>query len=176
MNHLESNNNPKIIELSKIDDKRGYFIKSFNKSEADKPIPFEIYEQFYTHSIKNVLRGFHFQHPPYEQAKIIHCIQGEILDVIIDIRKNTKNYGKIYSYYLSSKNPSALYIPATFAHAFLCVSDNCLVNYNLNNEYSSKLESGISWESVDFSWPIKKPIVSDRDKSFVDFKNFESPF
>ena len=76
MNHLESNNNPKIIELSKIDDKRGYFIKSFNKSEADKPIPFEIYEQFYTYSIKNVLRGFHFQNPPYEQAKIIHCIQG----------------------------------------------------------------------------------------------------
>ena len=120
--------------------------------------------------------GFHFQYPPYEQAKIIHCIQGEILDVIIDIRKNTKNYGKIYSYHLSSKNPKALYIPGSFAHAFLCVSDDCLVTYNLNNEYSSKLESGISWNSVDFSWPLKKPIISDRDASFVDFKNFESPF
>ena len=176
MNYLESNNNPKIIELSKIDDKRGYFIKSFNKNETDKLISFEIYEQFYTYSKKNVLRGFHFQYPPYEQAKIIHCIQGEILDVIIDIRKNTKNYGKIYSYHLSSKNPKALYIPGGFAHAFLCVSDDCLVTYNLNNEYSSKLESGISWNSVDFSWPLKKPIISDRDASFVDFKNFESPF
>ena len=98
------------------------------------------------------------------------------MNVLLILEKILKTMEKIYSYHLSSKNPSVLYIPATFAHAFLCVSDNCLVNYNLNNEYSSKLESGISWESVDFNWPIKKPIVSDRDKSFVDFKNFESPF
>ena len=167
---------PKIINLNKINDKRGFLLKSYNKNYSNLFKNFNIYEQFYTHSKRNTLRGFHFQFPPYQQARLIHCVKGEILDVIIDIRKKSKFYGKIYSYHLSHKKPQVLYIPNSFAHAFLCLTNECLVNYNLDNKYSHKFESGIFWNSVKFNWPIKKPIISKRDNSFVNFEDFKTPF
>ena len=176
MTEFKLNFKPKIINLNKIKDKRGFLLKPFNKSYGKFFKNFNIYEQFYTYSKKNILRGFHFQYPPYQQARLIHCVKGEILDVVIDIRKKSKFYGKVYSFHLSHKKPQVLYIPNCFAHAFLCLSNECIVNYNLDNKYSQKFESGIFWNSVMFHWKIKKPLISKRDGLFTKFENFKTPF
>ena len=161
MNYLKSNKNPKIIELSKTNDKRGYFIKSFNKSKTDKLIPFEIYEQFYTYSKKNVLRGFHFQ-SKYKQAKFVSVLKGKIFDCVIDLRKSSKTFGKTYGIILSEKNCLSLYIPEGFAHAYYSFSPENIIYYKLSNYYQPKFEDGIYWKdkSLKVKWPCKKPILN----------------
>jgi len=125
-------------------------------------------------SFKGVIRGLHFQIPPYEQAKLIRCVDGVILDVAVDIRKDSPTYGKHYSIHLSSENKKQIFIPKGFAHGFQVLSDKAIVNYKVDNFYNSEFESGIIWNDKDLSiaWEknIKK-IISKKDLELSSFNN-----
>jgi dTDP-4-dehydrorhamnose 3,5-epimerase len=157
-------NNPK-----KIIDERGYFIKIFQGN-------FSLKEEYFSSSKKNVLRGMHFQLPPYAVNKIVYCIQGEVLDVILDLRKNSKTYKQYFTNILSKKNNNILFVPKGFAHGFLSLKNNSILIYKTDNIYHPKFDVGISWDSFGFKWPIKKPLISERDQNFSSLKNFKSPF
>ncbi|MGC8709981.1 MAG: dTDP-4-dehydrorhamnose 3,5-epimerase, partial [Thermoplasmata archaeon] len=118
-------------------------------------------------SIKNTLRGLHFQKRPYAQSKLVRCISGEIMDVAVDLRKNSVTFGKFAKVILSSENKDMLYIPEGFAHGFLVLSDYAEVIYKVNNFYSKEADSGIIWNDPDIGidWPIENPIISQKDKS-----------
>ena len=126
-------------------------------------------------SKKNVIRGLHIQ-TKKPQAKVITVVSGKIMDVAVDLRKNSKTFGKHFKIILSEKNSKSLLIPSGFAHGFLTLSTQATVVYNVSSVYEPKSDTGIRYDSFGFKMPISKPIVSDRDNSFESFKNFNSPF
>ena len=119
----------------------------------------------FSHSIRGVIRGLHFQRTPKAQAKLVTALKGEIFDVAVDIRKNSPTYGKWIGEILSESNHKLLYIPEGFAHGFCVLSEEADVLYKVSNEYSSDHEEGIIWSDpkLNIQWPITKPIVSDKD-------------
>jgi len=165
-----------IIENFVFFDERGGFVKTFNDQLFKSyDINFEPKEIYYSISKKNVIRGMHFQTPPFEHAKIIYLTSGKILDVILDIRKNSKTYGKTMSVELEA-HKNSIYIPIGFAHGFKSLCDKTIVVYNQTSCYSKKHDDGILWSSFGFDWEIKSPILTQRDKQFIPFNKFNSPF
>ena len=116
-------------------------------------------------SAKNVLRGLHFQMLPKAQAKLVRCIKGEIFDVAVDIRKNSPTYGKWVGEILSEENKKELFLPIGFAHGFCVLSDEAEIIYKSSDEYSPENERAIAWNdpTINIDWPIKNPIVSEKD-------------
>ena len=170
-----------IIEPKVFNDSRGYFFEPYNKNKFDKLISKTNFVQDNeSKSIKGVLRGFHFQKPPYEQAKLVRCVYGKVLDVALDIRKNSKTYGKFETVILSGKNKKQLFIPRGFAHAFLVLSDTALFSYKVDNIYNPDSDDGIIWNDMflDVDWPFEESdlIISEKDKKLVSFPAFQSPF
>ena len=163
--------NLKIIQQKKHGDRRGYLIETFSK----KIIKWDdLIFDYSTCSKKNVLRGFHFQ-SKFMQAKFVSVLKGKILDYVIDLRKKSKTFGKSFSIVLSEKNCKSLYIPEGFAHAYYSFSNLNIIYYKLSNYYYPEYEDGIIWNdnTLKNKWPIKKPIVSLKDKklrTFIDFK------
>ena len=150
-------------------DQRGFFLESYRKDEFQKAgIATEFVQDNHSKSIYGVLRGLHFQKKPYEQAKLVRCVRGKIFDVAVDLRENSKTYGKYVSAILSEKNKEMLFIPRGFAHGFLVLSTSAEVLYKTDNIYSKASESGIIWNDVTINipWPIKNPILSEKDKSW----------
>ena len=148
-------------------DERGYFLESFKESEfSANKINAKFVQDNVSFSTKGVLRGLHYQQKPKEQAKLVSVISGEIFDIAVDIRKDSKTYGKWVSQILSEKNHKMLYIPEGFAHGFCTLSDTANVLYKVTNEYSPENEQGIIWNdpNISISWPIKNLIVSEKDK------------
>ena len=162
----------KIIKSKIFQDNRGFLKETYRKNILDNIInfPFDIM----SFSKKNVLRGLHMQtHNP--QAKIITVTYGKILDIAVDLRKNSKTYGMYLSLEMSHKDNFSFYIPKNFAHGFLCLSKNCTVSYKCSEYRDAKSEITIDWKDRDLNirWPIKKPILSNKDKmgiSFADLK------
>tara|TARA_Y100000590_G_scaffold347485_1_gene398118 strand:+ start:3362 stop:3886 length:525 start_codon:yes stop_codon:yes gene_type:complete len=152
-------------------DNRGFFREVFEKRKIKKELPFLCL----SYSKKNVLRGLHTQ-TKNPQGKYISVIKGKIFDVAVDLRKNSKTYGKYFSIILSDKNCKSLYIPPNFAHGFLSLDKKNYVLYSNTKYRSKKYETGIKWNDKDLKikWPIKKPILSQKDKKNIDFKNFKS--
>ena len=162
----------KIIQQKKFLDFRGNLRETFRKKiiKWDKLI-----FDYATTSKKNVLRGFHFQYK-FKQSKYVTVLKGKILDCVIDLRKNSKTFGKCFSIVLSESNCKSLYIPEGFAHAYYSFSKSNIIYYKLSNYYHPKYEDGILWndKSLKFKWPTKKPIISQKDKklkTFIDFKS-----
>ena len=161
-------------------DRRGYFIELFNNLRFNDNfldnISFE--QDNFSCSNKNVLRGLHFQSPPYSQGKLIQVLQGRILDVIVDIRKASKTYGEHIKFELSAENHKQLWIPPGFAHGFLTLEDKTLFSYKCTNYYSKEHEMDLLWNDVDLDihWGIENPIISEKDQNANKFKNFDSPF
>lgn len=167
----------KIIENFVSKDKRGSFIKIYNERFFyEVGIDMKNREQFYSISNVNVIRGMHFQNPPKAHDKLVHVMQGRILDVIMDLRRNSNNYKKCINLELSAEVPCAVYIPQGFAHGFKCLEDNTIILYNVSEEYDKSVDMGIRWDTIGFDWSIEEPIVSDRDKSFVSLEEFKSYF
>ncbi len=153
---------PKIIKSIKYSDKRGFLKETFKKTLLKgKDFPFDIMSS----SKRNVLRGLHIQLKK-SQAKIITVTHGKIFDVAVDLRKNSKTFGKYVSIIMSKKDDFSFYIPEGFAHGFLCLSDTCTVNYKCSNYRDENSERTLSWndKNLDIKWPTKKPILSDKDK------------
>ena len=157
----------KIKDLSLISstvykDQRGFLRETYRKDILKKKdFPFDIM----SFSKKNVIRGLHFQSKA-PQAKIITVTNGKIMDVAVDLRKKSKTFGKYFSVIISHKDDFSFYIPENFAHGFLCLSDTCTINYKCSNYRNPKYERTLAWNDpdVNINWPIKKPILSKRDK------------
>jgi len=153
------------IENKKFEDHRGLFVKTFHTDVfSESGLESDFKESFYSVSKKGVLRGMHFQLPPYDHAKLVYVTNGEILDVAVDIRKNSSTFGEFFSTNLSSKNVKSLYMAKGFAHGFLTMSDSATVVYLTSTIRSPEAESGIRWDSFGFDWlGVISPIISDRD-------------
>lgn len=167
----------KVISQFHAADQRGDFVKTFHQSAlAALGIDFELKESFYSHSIKNVIRGMHFHAPPYEHDKIVFCTHGAILDIALDLRKHSETYGQYVSQELSADNHKALYIPKGFAHGFLSLTDLSTAFYLVSGEYNAQADGGVRYDSFGFDWGVEAPILSERDLSFVTLTQFNSPF
>ena len=166
-----------IIEPQLFKDERGFFYESYNKNNLNSNIVFV--QDNESKSYKGVIRGLHFQAPPFEQTKLVRCVSGNILDVAVDLRTNSKTYGKYFSIELSSENNKQLFVPKGFAHGFQVLSETAIVNYKVDNFYNPKSESGIIWNDKDLSidWNLDiKPLLSEKDLKLDLFKNLKSPF
>ena len=170
-----------IIEPEIFYDSRGYFFESYNQNLFIKKLgDFKFVQDNESKSSKGVLRGFHFQKPPFEQAKLVRCIEGEVLDVALDLRKNSSTYGKHEKVILSGDNKKQFFIPRGFAHAFLVLSETAIFSYKVDNIYAPESDSGIIWNDpnllIDWGKDDSKLIISEKDKNLDMLKNFESPF
>ena len=166
-----------VIRLDVKKDSRGLFIKPYSFLKGELKDEFgPVKEVFYSLSSKNVIRGMHFQCSPYSQRKIVTVLNGSILDVVVDIRKNSKTYGKCFQIELRAHDGNALLISDGLAHGFLSLSDDTIILYIANKEYSSKHEGGIRYDSFGFNWHVDAPIVSIRDEELEEFGDFKTPF
>lgn len=169
-----------VIEIipTKFQDERGFFFESYNKYDFFKNgIAVEFVQDNTSFSWKNVVRGMHFQFPPYEQGKLIRVLAGRILDVVVDIRRGSSTFGKWVSRELSSENNKMLWIPPGFAHGFFAIEDS-IVHYKVTREYNREAEGGIIYNDpiINIRWPSTQPIASKKDLMWPGFKNFSSPF
>ena len=156
-------NGPKILKTEIFKDNRGFLKETFRKNILNnKEFPFDVM----SYSKKNVLRGLHVQ-TKNPQAKIITVTHGKIFDVAVDVRKNSKSFGKYVAITISDKDNYSFYIPEGFAHGFLCLSKECTVNYKCSNYREPKHEKTLTWndKNVKIKWPIKKPVLSHKDKN-----------
>jgi dTDP-4-dehydrorhamnose 3,5-epimerase len=164
-----------LIENDKYIDERGFMAEWYNKEVlASKGITSDFNQHKASRSKKGVLRGFHFQMPPYSQEKIIRCISGKIFDVVVDIRKESKTFKKYVTINLSSDTNSALYVPKGFANAFVVLSDeDALILYYLNGAWMPEMESGIIWNDpeLNIKWPVIPSVISKKDRSLPKLKD-----
>ena len=151
-------------------DKRGYFRELFLDKKVKKKFPFDVMSL----SKKNVLRGLHMQLKD-SQAKYVTVLKGKIFDVCVDLRKNSKTFGKYFSIYLSEKDNNSLLIPKGFAHGFCALTKDVILHYKCSNYRNKVSEIGILWNDSDLKikWPISKPIISNKDKNNISFKDFK---
>ena len=166
-----------VITLPTFPDNRGLFVKTFHDTTLKQQgIDFQLKESYFSISKKDVIRGMHFQLPPHQHAKIVFCPQGAILDVIVDLRKDSPTFGRFQMQELSSENHRAFYIPEGFAHGFKSLTDNAITYYLVSSEYHKDSDTGIRFDSIGFDWSCSQPIISERDLSFVALNDFQSPY
>lgn len=167
-----------LLELPFFEDQRGSFFKSFSEEQFKKStgIDFSPRENFFSISHKGVLRGFHFQAPPADHDKIVFCLGGKTLDVVVDLRHKNGTFGKVQSFELNAGTGKAVFVPKGFGHAFLAMEEGTIVGYLVTSVHAHSKDLGIHWSSVNFDWPIRNPIVSERDNKFPRLQDFSSPF
>ena len=168
-----------ILKPRIFSDERGYFYESYNKVIFKKNgLDLDFIQDNQSLSHKGVLRGLHFQAPPFAQGKLVRVIQGSVLDVAVDIRPHSPTYGKYESVLLSGENRTQFMIPPGFAHGFVTLEDNTIFCYKCTGPYSKEYEGTILWNDpqLNIDWNIEQPIVSSKDQEAESFKNFKSPF
>ncbi|MGB0886488.1 MAG: dTDP-4-dehydrorhamnose 3,5-epimerase [Vicingaceae bacterium] len=168
-----------IIEPKVFLDDRGYFFEAYSeKVFCENGITDVFVQDNESKSNKNVLRGLHFQKPNYAQAKLIRVIKGKVLDVVVDLRKNSKTYGKHFKIELSEQNKKMFYVPKGFAHGFLTLENNTIFSYKCSNGYNKLAEDALLWNDKDLNidWNISSPILSEKDKEANNFNDFITPF
>lgn len=166
-----------VLKTKNFEDQRGDFQKIYSKELFHLlDLNPQIMEIYFSVNKKDVIRGMHFQLLPYAHDKIVYVSQGDIIDVVIDLRKESKTYGKFFSIHLKGKEGIFLYIPVGFAHGFKSIEDNTIVNYIQTSCYSPTHDAGIRYDSFGYDWEIKNPIISERDKFHPSLIEFNSPF
>jgi dTDP-4-dehydrorhamnose 3,5-epimerase len=166
-----------IINNVNASDERGLFVKTFNKEIFENNnLPFSIRESYFSLSKKNVIRGMHFQMPPHDHEKLVYVPKGAILDVVVDLRKESATYMKHISVELTASNFKSIYIPKGCAHGFKALKEDTITVYNVATEYNSLFDKGISYDSFGFDWNVENPIMSQRDLEFLKLNQFNSPF
>ena len=168
-----------IVKPNVFPDSRGYFFESFNKEKfKNMGLNASFVQDNISKSSKNVLRGLHFQNPPYAQGKLVHVLRGAVLDVAVDIRKDSATYGQHYCIELSEENKLQFYIPEGFAHGFLTLEDDTIFSYKCTQLYNKESEGSIKWDDPDLgiNWQSNNPIVSPKDQMAPNFQNFISKF
>lgn len=166
-----------LVESFQQQDDRGGFVKTYHSEFFDKNLfNFRIREIYYTWSKPNVFRGFHFQKPPHDHAKIVFCNSGRVIDYVVDLRKKSNLYGIPYAFELNEKNRNAILIPKGCAHGFYIPEKESMLTYLVETVYSPQHDTGIAWNSLDYSFPFRDPIISERDQTFIGIDEFNSPF
>ena len=168
-----------IIQPKVFEDDRGYFFESYSKNIFLKHgIDTDFVQDNQSLSQKGVLRGLHFQNPPFAQGKLVRVIKGAILDVALDIRRQSPSYGKHFAIELNEKNKTMLWLPHGFAHGFLTLENETIFSYKCSNYYNKASEDCILWndKNIAINWGLKAPNLSEKDKSGKSFKEFISPF
>lgn len=158
-----------IVELEVFEDDRGYLVETYSQDWFFKELSFKSVLELEVKSKKNVLRGMHYQLEPYAQAKIIKVIEGSVLDVVVDIRKNSRTFGKSFSIELSGDTQNFMYVPRGFAHGYCVLSDAAVMSYKLDNIFCKEYARGIAYndKTLDIDWNINgNPILSEQDKNF----------
>ena len=172
----------KLIIPAKYDDSRGFFAETWNmNSLAEKGMNLKFVQENHSFSYKKgTLRGLHFQKPPYDQAKLVRCIEGEVLDIALDLRKKSNTFGQFQKVILSGENKKQFFIPRGFAHAFLVLSESAIFSYKVDNVYAPDYDDGIIWNdpnlSIDWGFNKSELIISEKDKKLISFSDFNSPF
>ena len=167
-----------IIEPKVFGDERGYFMESYRKDFFDKNVgEIEFIQDNESKSKKGVLRGLHYQLPPFAQSKLVRVIKGSVVDVAVDIRKTSPTFGKYVSVELSDENKRQLFIPRGFAHGFLVLSDEAIFTYKVDNYYAREYDRGIKFDDpdigIDWNFPKEEILVSDKDKNAPFLKEAE---
>lgn len=168
-----------LIKPSVFPDERGIFFESYNETSfAKEGLNHKFVQDNQSSSKKGVLRGLHYQNPPFDQGKLVRVVKGSVLDIAVDIRKKSPTYGKYVAAVLSEENKLLLWIPPGFAHGFLSLEDDTIFLYKCTNGYNKISEGGIRWNDPDLNiaWGITTPIVSEKDLELPTFSNFESHF
>ena len=170
-----------VLKPTIFKDNRGYFMESYNQKNINKLLGnVNFVQDNESESSRGVLRGLHFQKPPYAQAKLVRCLKGSVLDVVLDLRKDSKTYGIFETILLTEENKKQLFIPKGFAHGFVVLSETAIFSYKVDNYYNPESESGVLWNDLDLNidWKINKKeiIVSEKDKSLPTFNNTINPF
>ncbi len=168
-----------IIKPKVFADPRGYFFESYNEGVFKQHgITAHFVQDNQSLSNAGVLRGLHFQSPPFDQGKLVRVITGAVLDIAVDIRKNSPTYGQHVAIELTEENKTMFYIPPGFAHGFLTLQDNTIFSYKCTNLYNKSSEGTVLWNDIDLqiNWNIENPILSEKDLTGTKFKEFESPF
>jgi len=165
------------VRPSIFDDQRGRFVKVFHQEEfMSLGLETNFKEEYYSHSQRGVIRGMHFQTPPSDHVKLVYCVQGEVQDVILDLRKGSPTYGQTDSITLSAEQGNYLYIPKGLAHGFCTTSTIATLVYKVSTVYDPQHDSGILWNSFGFAWPNLESVMSARDSSLIPLSSFDSPF
>lgn len=168
-----------IIKPDVFKDERGYFFESYNKERFLKHgLDMTFVQDNESKSGKGVLRGLHFQKPPYAQGKLVRVVKGSVMDVAVDIREGSPTYGKWEATILSEENKEMFWIPEGFAHGFVTLEDNTVFTYKCTNAYNKDSEGSLRWNDPDINinWNIENPILSEKDKISPLFNEFETPF
>lgn len=169
----------KLIHPAVFEDPRGYFFESYNFDRfSEAGIEDHFVQDNQSLSQTGVLRGLHFQVGEFAQSKLVRVIKGAVLDVAVDIRKGSPTYGKHLAVELNEKNKLMLYVPIGFAHGFLTLSDDTIFTYKCGSVYNKSSEMGIMWNDPELmiDWKVENPLLSEKDKVNLSFKEFNSPF
>jgi dTDP-4-dehydrorhamnose 3,5-epimerase len=166
-----------LLQPTVFADQRGDFVKTYHTDAFNElGIAFDPVEEFYSTSKRGVIRGMHFQLPPYDHAKLVYCIRGCVLDVLLDLRRDSESYGRYTSLELSGENHLLLYIPTGVAHGFLALKDDSVMIYKTSSVHAPSHDSGVRWDSFGFDWGISNAVISDRDRALFPLGSFTSLF
>ena len=170
-----------IIEPKVFKDARGYFFESFSQREFEQKVrKINFVQDNESMSSYGVMRGLHFQRPPYTQSKLVRCVKGRVLDVAVDIRKGSPTYGKHVAVELSEDNHRQFFVPRGFAHGFVVLSETAIFQYKCDNFYAPEADGGINIkdESLGIDWQIaiEDALLSEKDLKHLCLKDFDSPF
>ena len=158
-------------------DERGTFIKTFHAERfSELGLPTKWREEYYSSSRKGVIRGMHFQTPPHDHEKLVYCMRGCVLDVVIDLRRQSATFGRHIAVEMDAARGHGLMIPKGMAHGFLALTDDVLMSYKVTTVYAPANDAGIRWDSIGVDWGVPDFVVSARDRAHPTFEAFTSPF
>ena len=168
-----------VIKPRIFEDHRGHFFESWSKDSFLKVgLDLDFVQDNQSLSHKGVLRGLHFQNPPFAQGKLVRVIKGAVVDVAVDIRKNSPTYGQYFAVELSEENKTVFWIPPGFAHGFVTLKDDTIFTYKCTGVYNKESEGALIWndEDLDIDWRVENPLVSDKDMVAGNFNDFTTQF
>lgn len=169
----------KVIQPKVWGDARGHFFESYSEAVFQAAgLPTDFVQDNQSFSAKGILRGLHFQAPPFAQGKLVRVIAGAVLDVVVDIRKSSPTYGQHFKIELSAENKTMFWVPPGFAHGFLTLEDNTIFVYKVTGLYNKESEGGLLWNDVELGidWGVADPLLSDKDKVQPSWADFKTPF
>lgn len=171
---------PVLIRNKVFKDDRGMFFESFNHKGFEEIIGEKVsfVQDNLSVSKLNVVRGLHFQNPPYEQGKLVRVLKGKVIDIAVDLRKESKTYGQHVSVELSKENNKMFWVPPGFAHGFSVLEDDTIFSYKCTNYYNQSSEDSLLWndEGLNLDWQVEHAVLSDKDETAQFFNTFKSPF
>ncbi len=166
-----------LVKPRVLGDDRGVFVKTFHSDAfAELGFRFQPAEEYFSVSHQGVVRGMHCQLPPYDHEKLVYCVQGSVLDVLLDLRRHSPTFGLSTAVELSANNHFLFLIPKGIAHGFLSLAPESLMIYKTSTVHAPSHDAGVRWNTFGFDWPITSPVVSKRDAGLPAFDDFQSPF